>query len=125
MSMSDAYVLSQTPTSQHLFTPAREGVDAVLAQGVQFAFNASQCADLTQFLQAVKADPKRRRSYTAPDETYILDYDPERADLFCLQITRRSSGRVIAMGLSSAYRLLAALSGKHERLVREKGTNDG
>src|SRR6266704_1345600 len=72
---------------------------------------------LTWFLQAVKANKAVRHTFT--DENWTLEYDLDNNDLDRLVITRRATGREITMSLSTAYKLLDALTGTIERLVRE------
>jgi len=74
---------------------------------------------LIWFLQAVKNDKSVRHTYT--EEHWTLDYDPTYGpgDLEAIRITRRATGRTISMALSTAYKLLAALKGQTERLVKE------
>ena len=109
------FLLSNTPTTEHRI--AIEENTAVLSTTTRFVLGASDMQTLTWFLQAVKANKAVRHTFT--DENWTLEYDLDNNDLDRLVITRRATGREITMSLSTAYKLLDALTGKIERLVKE------
>lgn len=112
----DTWLLNHTPTTEHQVTLISG--QAVLFQQTQFELDAQAVAMLIWFLQAVKVDEKERHTYT--EENWTLNYDPEYGpgDLEAFRITRRATGRTISMARSTAFKLLNALTGKTEGLVR-------
>jgi len=114
--MYDTFLLNHTPTTEHQVTLM--GEQALLVQQTQFELDAQAITMLTWFLQAVKVDETVRHTYT--EENWTLDYDPEYGpgDLEAFRITRRATGRAISMARSTAFKLLAALTGKTEGLAR-------
>lgn len=115
------FLLSRTPTTEHRI--AIEEDTAVLSTTTRFVLGASDTKTLTWFLQAVKADKSIRHTFT--DETWTLTYDPSEHQLEQFTMTRKATGRAQQMALSTAYKLLDALTGKTERLVREDVKNGG
>lgn len=113
---SDTFLLSHTPTTEHRVTLAADQV--LLSQANLFTFDARQQEELVSFIAAVKRDKAIRHTYTG--DVYILEYEPRRGPLHQFRIIHRSSGRLITMALSTAYKLLDALIGKTERLVKEE-----
>lgn len=119
----EKFLLSHTPTTEHRVSiigdaPGRRA--AVLVQQTTFELDIAAVDMLTWFLQAVKADKTVRHTYT--EEHWILEYEPiyGAADLEAMRITRRATGRTVSMALSTAYKLLDALTGKTERLVKDE-----
>src|SRR5712692_4928052 len=109
--MSEQYVLNNTPTVTHRIR--LEDGQATLMQETHFSFDASEISFIVFFLQEVKKGPSVRHTYTI--DTYTMEYELER---YC--ITQRKTGRVIFLGRSTADRLLKALTGDTERLVKDE-----
>ena len=114
---NDTFLLSHTPTTEHRVTMKDNSV--ILSQTVTFDLSSDRDS-LKFFLQAVKEDKKVRHTYTVAE--FIFEYDPSGHELERFWIMRRATGRCIVMGYSTAYRLLLALTGKTERLIREEPT---
>lgn len=110
----EKFLLNNAPTSSHDVAIGHGHV--VITQHIQFDLGTYQ-EEVVAFLHHVKQDSSVRHTYTGG--AYILEYEPQR-NLDELTITRRSSGRTITMTLSTAYRLLDALTGNTEKLVREE-----
>lgn len=108
------FLLAATPTVEHRI--AIEEDVAVLSTTTRFVLGVSDIHTLTWFLQAIKDDKTVRHTYT--DENWVLEYDPQNGELDKFEIMRRANGRIISMALSTAYKLLDALTGKTERLVK-------
>ncbi|MFL5628737.1 MAG: hypothetical protein ACJ788_24415 [Ktedonobacteraceae bacterium] len=109
------FLLASTPTTAHKI--AIEEDTAVLWTETRFVLGGEDMHTLIWFLQEVKADKAHRHAFT--DENWVLEYDPNNGDLDRFSIMRRATGRIISMALSTAYKLLDALTGKTERLVKE------
>jgi hypothetical protein len=116
--MSEHFLLMHTPTTEHRVT-IDEG-HVTLSQSLIFTFDVTEKQELTRFLQAVKDQANVRHTYTG--EVYILEYDPTHGELHLFQIIRRTTGRIISMGWSTAGRLRMALTGETDRLVKEAKT---
>lgn len=115
------FLLSHTPTTEHRVSVDGETVlrkQAVLIQQTRFELDAETVSVLVWFLQAVKNDKTVRHTYT--EEYWTLEYDPANGDLEAVQITRHATSRTISMALSTSYKLLDALKGNTERLVKEE-----
>jgi hypothetical protein len=114
--MHDTFLLNSTPTTEHQVTII--GEEAMLFQQTQFELDIQTVTMLTWFLQTAKADEKERHTYT--EEHWTLDYNPEHGpgDLEAFRLTRRATGRTISMARSTAFKLLDALTGKTEHLVK-------
>jgi hypothetical protein len=109
------FLLSRTPTTEHRI--AIEEDTAVFSTTTRFVLGAYDRHTLVWFLQAVKADKKVRHTFS--DENWTLTYDPDVHQLEQFSMMRQATGRVQTMALSTAYKLLDALTGKTERLVKE------
>jgi hypothetical protein len=115
------FTLAQTPTTFQLeiYRDVASSRRALLTQQTQFVLEHSEVEVIIWFLQAVKADKSIRHTHT--DINYILEYDPSNEDLSKFVLKRRQIGRSITMDLSTAYKLLDALTGNTERLVKDEG----
>jgi hypothetical protein len=110
------YLLSETPTTEHRVEIGTDGIK--LTQQTKLQLTNDETSTLEWFLQAVKSDPSIRHSYT--DANFYLDFDPSGADQSAFYITHRVTGGHIIMRLSTAYKLLDALTGKAEQLTEEE-----
>lgn len=117
------FLLNHTPTTEHhvhiIGDAPQAGRAAILTQQTTFELDIADVDMLIWFLQAVKADKTVRHTYT--EEHWTLEYDPAfgAGDLEAMCITRRATGRTVSMALATAYKLLDALTGNAERLVKE------
>jgi hypothetical protein len=113
------FILSHTPTTDYRVLVSDNPSSATLTLEITFEFSAAEERDLAAFLKAVKADPGVQRSYWHDGNMYQFEYDPHNADLAKFVITRCTTKRAIPMALSTAFKLLDALTGQTERLVKE------
>ncbi len=120
--MNDTFLLSHTPTTEHRVTIISSVVGrqaAVLIQQTQFELDTEAVDMLVWFLRATREDSTIR--HTTTSEYWTLDYDPSYGpgDMEALRITRRATGRTISMAPATAWKLLRALTGETERLMKE------
>jgi hypothetical protein len=106
------FVLSHTATSEHRITFDKSQI--TLSQSDLFTFDAQGVEELIWFLQDAKTNWSKTERHTYTGQTYILDYDPTHGELYKFQIIHRSSGRIISMARSTAWKLHDALTGKTE-----------
>lgn len=113
----ETFLLCNTPTATHRVQIEEKG-PVTLIQEHHFELNSDDVTTLLRVLQASK-DDEALPAYLATD-VYIFEYDTSESDLAKFKIERKGNGRVITMGRATGWRLLAALTGKTERLVKEE-----
>lgn len=116
------FLLSHTPTTEHRVTIIGNVVGrqaAILTQQTQFELDTEVIDMLVAFLRATRENAKVR--HVSQSEHWLLEFDPtfDAGDLEALRLTRRATGRTISMAPATAWKLLRALTGETERLVKE------
>ena len=111
------FLLSHTPTTDYRVELEDTGMIRI-SKETRFEMLPRDADKIAWFLQAVLDDKSVRHTYTDNESVFVLDYDPDRPDLEKFTITRRL--RSITMSLGTAAKLLAALTGKTEGLVRDE-----
>lgn len=130
------YLLNNTPTSATRVEISEKDQPnagtAVISQTIRLEVTLfDEAPQIVHFLQEVAKDksaPRQYGSYSdAVDENkpwrtfpYILEYNPDAGPFDLYRITHKATGREITMGNSTARRLLDALTGNTERLVKEE-----
>ena len=113
--MTQDILLSRTPTTENRLS-FQEG-KAILTQHMRFELSPQEVSALVFFLQTVKAE--RTQPFLHAEEDFTYTYEPGADALRAVRITRNR--RTMSMARSTAFRLLDALSGKAEGLVKDEG----
>ena len=117
------FLLSHTPTTEYRVSIIGGVVGrqaAVLIQQTTFELDTEAVDMLVWFLRAMREDAKI--CLVSQTEHWLLEFEPTFGtnDLEDLRITRRATGHSISMALATAWKLLRALTGETERLVKEE-----
>lgn len=125
--MTEKFLLSTG--SMHAFRVEIKGWNLVsMSYTTILDLNTSQEVNrLARFLQEVFNEPATARHYEDPRFPYILDYNPQYRQTEVVSITcSLTVGKTdygdqsITMSRGTARKLLDALTGNHEKLVRDE-----
>lgn len=129
------FLLANTPTSvHHLEIGEKDQPNAgivTLSQTLRFdLLRYNEVPQVVRFLQEIQKDKSTRRKFDAyrlgsiPETIerfpLILEYNPNDALLHLFRFIHRDTEHEITLGYSVAWKILDALTGKTERLVREE-----